>query len=222
MHYTEDLKKVTKLLEEYLNGKSNDPNWVKEANVSAMSMLEKVLKGVVGNIPIKVISAVPVNIEGGRGLAIDIPDNLLNGMQIGAAVAIEIPDGMFDVNLAGIQAIVVDSLDGLVTSEKKEVKKPCEKEVTFNKKPLKVDTNAAKYFVGKFANYYSNGRYYHNSEIVEFVPAGKQPSRYLWKRIGHHSDYIPSFRDFDSVVVKTTSGNYCYPNLNVHTEVGVV
>ena len=79
-----------------------------------------------------------------------------------------------------------------------------------------------KEFVGRWANYWLGGNYYHQAEIVEFVPAGKLPLKKYWRRIWEKETNLPVPRMYDSLVVRLTDGSFRYPPLDAHREVGVI
>lgn len=90
---------------------------------------------------------------------------------------------------------------------------------------IKMDPKALarrKEFVGKWANYWLGGKYYHQAEIVEFVPAGKLPLKKYRKLIIEGDAQAPEIRNYDSLVVRLTDGSFRYPPLDAHREVGVI
>ena len=77
-------------------------------------------------------------------------------------------------------------------------------------------------FVGKWANFWLGDRYYHQAEIVQFVPAGKLPLKKYWVKVADKDSIVPIPRDYDSLLVRLKDGTYCYPPLDAHREVGVI
>ena len=173
--------------------------------------------------------------------------DITNGQPVETLLAVEIPDELAPAVIEAIKSLekiagatvnlgkfgevqTLGSINGrplvaVMADEaylKQYKEKKAEPKVEVKEEVKKATKKAERYFVGKFVNYWLNERYYNSAEILEFVPAGEMPSEEYWRSIGHKDDYVPRVRDFDSVVVMLSNGRICYPNLDVHRDMGVI